>query len=566
VGRRSALVRLSGKGFNLLVIHPSQVVSAVSTAVRNDQVRRVELAWSAAIAAEWAHFVALGVFAYQQGGTSAVGVAGLVRLLPAAALAPFAASLGDRFRRERFLAVIAVVGSGALAASAGGAFVGNRPLVFASAAFVGICTTLVRPALQALLPSLARTPEELVASNGATSIVEGFGTLAGPLVAGVLVSVADVGVVFVVAAGTFLIAAVLFVRVRVEGLIDLMAAVDDRRAWRVVGAGFQAIAHAPRPRLLVGLIATQCFVRGCLNVLIVVAVFRVLHGSAAEVGYLIAAMGIGGLIGALGAMTLERRLAFTLGLALVFWGVPIALIAARPYFAAALILLSIIGAANSVEDVAGFTLLQRTVPDEILTRVLGVVWGLGMGAVALGSIVAPAVVNAFGPRPAFIAVGAILPLLTLATYRGLLEIDRKVTPVPELALLSRVPMFAPLSIAMKERLAANLVPVSVSAGERVIRAGDPGDRFYIVGEGELEIDASDLVATAHTGDYFGEIALIRDVPRTATVTATVDSRLYALHREDFLAAVTGHHAAHAAGHEVAEARLEKIARARALNG
>jgi CRP-like cAMP-binding protein len=163
-------------------------------------------------------------------------------------------------------------------------------------------------------------------------------------------------------------------------------------------------------------------------------------------------------------------------------------------------------------------------------------------------------------------VGAILPLLTLVTYRGLLEIDRKVTPVPELALLSRVPMFAPLSIAMKERLAANLVPVSVSAGERVIRAGDPGDRFYIVGEGELEINASDLVATAHTGDYFGEIALLRDVPRTATVTATVDSRLYALHREDFLAAVTGHHAAHAAGQEVAEARLEKIARARALNG
>jgi len=185
-----------GKGFNLLVIHLGQVVSAVTTAVRNDQVRRVELAWSAAIAAEWAHFVALGVFAYERGGTSAVGVAGLIRLLPAAALAPFAASLGDRFRRERFLAGIAVVGSGALAASAVGAFVGDRLLVFASAAFVGVCATLVRPALQALLPSLARTPEELVASNGTTSIVEGFGTLAGPLFAGVLVSVANAGVVF----------------------------------------------------------------------------------------------------------------------------------------------------------------------------------------------------------------------------------------------------------------------------------------------------------------------------------------------------------------------------------
>jgi len=167
--------------------------------------------------------------------------------------------------------------------------------------------------------------------------------------------------------------------------------------------------------------------------------------------------------------------------------------------------------------------------------------------------------------PFNLPVGAILPLLTLATYRALLEIDRTVAPVPEVALLSRVPMFAPMSIAMKERIAANLVPVSVSAGEPVIRAGDPGDRFYIVGDGELEIDAGDLVATAHKGDYFGEIALLRDVPRTATVTAAVDSQLYALHRDDFLAAVTGHHAAHAAGHEVAKARLEN-ARARALNG
>jgi len=547
------------------VIRAGQVVSAVGTAVRNEQVRRVELAWSAAIAAEWAHFVALGVFAYERGGTSAVGVAGLVRLLPAAVLAPFAASLGDRFRRERFLAAVALVGSGALGASAVGAFVGNRLLVFVCAAIVGICVTLVRPALQALIPSLARTPQELVASNGATSIVEGLGTLAGPLLAGVLVALASVGVVFVVGAAALLLAALLFARVRVEGRIELTSAVESSTTRGMIAAGFQAVLRSSRPRLLVGLIAAQCFVRGCLNVLIVVAVFRVLHGSAAEVGYLVAAIGIGGLIGALGAMTLERRLALTFGCALVFWGIPIALIAPRPVFAAALILLAIVGAANSVEDVAVFTLLQRTVPDEILTRVLGVTWALAMGAVALGSIAAPAVVHALGPRPAFVAVGSILPLLTFATYRRLREIDRTATAGPELELLNRVPMFAPLSIAMKERVAANLIPVSVSAGELVIRAGDRGDRFYIVGEGEVEIDAGDLVTNAREGGYFGEIALLRDVPRTATVTAAVDSQLYALQRDDFLAAVTGHYAAHAAGHKVAEQRLEQTARARAMS-
>jgi MFS family permease len=543
------------------MVRTGQVISALGVAVRNDNVRRVELAWGAAIGAEWAHFVALGVFAYERGGTAAVGVAGLVRLLPAAAVAPFAASLGDRFRRERFLLAMTLVGSGALAASAAASFAGEQVLVFVFAAVVGVSSTLIRPALQALLPSLARTPEELIASNGATSTVESVGTLAGPLFAGVLISFADVGVVFIGGAGMLLAAAALLARVRVEGRISLAAA--DQTARQLIGAGFEAIALAPRPRLLVGLGVAQCFVRGCLNVLIVVAVFDVLSGSAAEVGYLTAAIGVGGLLGALGAMTLgERRLAVSFGLALVFWGLPITLIAPRPYFAAAVFLLAILGAANSVEDVALFTLLQRSVPDDILTRVLGVFWGLAMGAVAIGSIAAPLVVRAVGPRPAFVVVGSILPLLTLATYGRLVEIDGTVAPTPDLELIDRVPMFAPLSLAMKERVAAALVPVAVSAGEFVIRAGDAGDRFFIVGAGELEIDVGGVHTAAHDGDYFGEIALLRDVPRTATVRATVDSQLYALQREGFLATVTGHSAAHAAGQVVADARLARIGQTR----
>jgi len=178
-----------------------------------------------------------------------------------------------------------------------------------------------------------------------------------------------------------------------------------------------------------------------------------------------------------------------------------------------------------------------------------------MGAVAVGSIIAPAVIGLIGLRPAFVAVGSILPLLTLLTYGRLVHIDRTVAPPPELELVDHVPMFAPLSLAGKERVAASLVQVSVAAGELVISAGDVGDRFYIVADGELEIDADGLRSTAHRADYFGEIALLRDVPRTASVKASTDSRLYALQRDDFLAAVTGHAAAHAAGQAVAEERL-----------
>ena len=175
-------------------------------------------------------------------------------------------------------------------------------------------------------------------------------------------------------------------------------------------AGYRTVLGSLRARLVVGLMIAQKFVRGCLNVLIVVTAFRVLDAGPGAVGYMTAAIGIGGLIGALGALTLVgRQLATTFGVALVVWGLPIVLVAPRPYLVLALVLLALVGVANSVEDVAAFTLLQRVVPDALLTRVLGVVWGLAMGALALGSITAPALVRAIGPRPALVAVGAILP-------------------------------------------------------------------------------------------------------------------------------------------------------------
>jgi MFS family permease len=542
-----------------------RIVSALSSVggvLRNEQLRRVELAWGASVAAEWANFVALGVFAYDVGGTVGVGLAGLVRLLPAAVVAPFAAFVGDRFRRERFLVAISAGGCFALAASAAIYFVDrNEYVIFPLASVFGLSSTLLRPALQALLPSLARTPEELIASNGATSTIEGLATLTGPLVAGVLVSTTDAGVVFAVAGAAVLAAALLFARVHVEGRILVAAATPAQSLRRALLAGYATVFRLRKARLVVGLMVAKTFVRGCLNVLIVVTAFRVLHAGAGAVGYMTAAIGVGGLVGAFGALALVgRRLATPFGLALVVWGLPIVLVAPRPYLALALALLALVGAANSVEDVAGFTLLQRVVPDDLLTRVLGVVWGLAMGALALGSIAAPAVVDVIGPRPALVAVGAILPLLTVVTWRGLLSIDRNVAaPAEELAIIERVPMFAPLSIVAKEHMAATLTPVSVAAGDVVIRAGDVGDRFYIVARGDLEVVAPGVHTTAGDGDYFGEIALIRDVPRTATVTALTDSQLYAMDRDDFLAAVTSHSGVRAAGEAVVEQRQARVA-------
>jgi hypothetical protein len=535
-----------------------QVFAALRVTAQNGDIRRAELAWGASVCAEWAHFVALGVFAYNHGGSTAVGVAGLLRLLPAAVIAPFASSLGDRFRRERFLLAVVLLGAAALGLSAVGAALDDRIIVFAAASAVGVCSTLFRPALVALLPSLAKTAAELIAANGATSTIESLGTLLGPLGAGALVAFADTSVVFAASASALLASVVLLARVSVPGHVSGPTGGTGVEVWE----GFKAIGAVPRARLLVGLIAAQTFVRGCLNVLIVVIAYQVLHTGATEVGYLAAAIGAGGLIGALGAVSLRGdRLAPPFAWALVCWGVPIMLIAPLRELAPVIVLLAAIGAANSVVDVAGFTLAQRTVPDAVLTRVLGVLWGLAMGAVALGSFVTPAVLNLIGLRPTLLAVGAILPLLVLVSHRRLLEIDAEVAPASQLGLVERISLFSPLSLVAKERIAAHLFPVDVAAGEVVIRAGEAGDRFYVVGTGEFTIDAGSQLIQAGPGDFFGEIALLHNVPRTATVRADTDALLYALEREDFLAVVTGNSLAHSEADAVAVARVEENAAA-----
>jgi MFS family permease len=526
-------------------------LAAAALACRNENVRRVELAWGTAIGAEWAYFVALGVFAYDAGGASAVGLAGLIRLLPAAVIAPSAASLGDRIRRERLLFAAMLLGALALAGSAVAAFAGSESGVYACAALVGISSTLIRPTLQALLPSLTRTPEELVASNAATATVESVGTLVGPLVAGVLVERASVGAAFAIAAGALGVGVVQILRVHSDGPPAGRAASRGRLAY-----AWRTVAQHPGAPVVVVLMVAQAFVRGCLNVLIVVAAFELLDGGGGTVGALTAAIGAGGVIGAIVSSTFHHhRLARVFAFSLLGWGLPIVLIAPSTELVAALVLLGVVGAANSVEDVSGFTLLQRAIRDDALSGVLGLIWGAAMGAVALGSVATPLLVRELGARSAFVLVGLLLPVLTIAGFRRMRALDDVAAPSRQQLLVDEVPMFVPLSLAAKERLATKLLPLDVPAGETIVRAGDVGDRFYIVDSGTVRIGLGQDEKESGPGDYFGEIALLRDVPRTATVTAATATRLYALERADFLAAVTGHALAEAAAEDVVDARF-----------
>jgi MFS family permease len=516
-------------------------LQAFRAVFQNPNLRRLQLAWAGSIIGHWAYGIALAVFAYDQGGVAAVGLVGLIRMLPAAIAAPFMAALADRYPRERIMLISDVTRLLAMAAAAAVALSeGPAVAVYALGSFEAIMRTAFQPAQSAITPTLARTPQELTAANVTASTIESVGVFLGPAIGGLLLAATSPGVVFAATAVTYAWSALNVARIRADR--PEPSPVQEHLARQALD-GFRLIAVDAKLRLLIGLFAAQTLVAGALNVLIVVTALDLLDLGDAGVGYLNSAIGVGGLLGALAAAALvgRRNLASPFGIGIVLWGVPIALIGLWPEPLPALLLLGLLGVGNTVVDVAGLTLLQRAVPDEILARVFGVLESMAVATIGLGAITAPLLVSAFGARPAMVMTGALLPLVTALFWRRLSAIDAGSEPAEKLELLRSLPLFHPLPPAAAEQLAASLVPVRVAAGEDVFRQGEPGDRFYIVDSGEVVVSVDgEPVNRLGRGGYFGEIALLRDVPRTATVTAETDTNLLALERDEFIAAVTGH--------------------------
>jgi MFS family permease len=532
-------------------------LDAFRAVVTNRGLRRIGLAWAIITTSSWAYVIALLVYAYDQGGAAAVGLVGLIRVLPAFISAPVAGVLGDRYPRNRVMLGVSIARTSFLAAAAAVLVADGPPwLVYALAACVSLSASMVRPMLSALLPQLARTPEELTAANLVLTTIESSGIFLGPALGGVLLAATNPETVFVTAAVAFFVASLLMAG------ISSPAPVEREPEGGIVSeffAGFGLVWRDRTLRLIIGLYGAQTLVAGALNVLIVVAALELLDLGESGVGFLNSAVGIGGLLGALGAFALigSQRLASDFAIGLVLWGIPIALIGIFPEPPAALILLGIVGVGNTIVDVAALTLLQRTVPDEILTRVFGVVQSVFVGTTGLGAIVAPLAIELVGIRWAMIATGALLPLLAALLWRRIHALDAEaLAPIRELELLRSIPLFRPLPATTLEQLASSLIPVKASPGTEVIREGEAGDRFYVIASGEVEVSSEGKpLGTQGPGDHFGEIALLRDVPRTATVRAKSDVDLYALERDEFLSAVTGHAASAQAADAVVSTRL-----------
>jgi len=533
--------------------------NSIASVFANPDLRRLQIASASSVAGEWAYTVAIGVYAYQFGGAAWVGIVGLIRMLPSALSAAFVGMFADRHAKERVLLSVYLIRSLSLAASAVAAFAHLPALVFVLAGVVTVVSAVARPCEWSLRAALAHTPEELAATNVAGSMVEGVAVFVGPALGGLLLAKTSPGVVFIATAQLFLWASLAAARVHTHAVRAPVEQHRGRELAREALAGVAIVARERDPRLLVALFAGQTFTRGALNVIVVVAAIRLLHMGDPGVGYLNSAFGIGNLIGAVAALALvaRRRLAGPAGIGLILWGAPIALVALVPHPAVALILLAIPGFGNAILDVAGLTLMQRITPERLLGRVFGTLEAVVFAGVAIGSVVGAVLISWIGIRGAMIAVGALLPAITAVTFARLRDIDRRAdVPERELQLLRGVPLFAPLPAITLDRLAKRAERIDAPAGTYLIRSGEEGDRFYVVGDGMVRVSANGRPrADIGPGGYFGEIALLRKVPRTADVRATTDVTLYALGSDDFVTAVTGDVMSMHVADEVASERL-----------
>jgi MFS family permease len=526
----------------------------------NTALLRVLAAYLMFILTEYAVWIAMLVYAYSRGGAAVAALVAVAQLAPAAVVAPVVASVADRRSPVVLLAggylAQAVAMAGAAVAIGAGA-----PLVaYAAAVVAATAVVTTRPAQSALIPSLAATPDQLTAANVVAGWLEAAGAAAAGLLAGVLISLAGVGCVFAVCAGLGLVAVLLVAGRGWAGRGGARAAEepDADAAAGGIGEGLRLAAREPRLRLMLALLTADAVVLGALDLLVVILALTVLGRPPGWAGYLEFAFGAGAVLAAtVSAVLVGRRLGGPiLAAALVFSGA-LAAVAFGPDLAGTVALLAVAGAGHCLLGVATRTLLQRSVPPRLIGRIFGVLEGFTMAGLAVGALLVPALVHAGGSRLAVLGVAAVLPLAALAGGRALFRLDAgTAVPVVEIALLRSLPLFAELPAPAIEGLAAALRPVQLSAGTVLIRQGDPGDAYFAIAAGELDaVQDGQFLGRYGRGEGVGEIALLRAVPRTATVTARTAATVYRLDRDLFLTAVTGHAPTRRQADRIAAARL-----------
>ncbi len=526
--------------------------------------RRVLLAYGLYNLVEIASWIAIVMWAYSRGGAPLAGASAVIQLLPSAVLAPMLAGIGDRMSRGTALAVahgaVAVATTLTLLALAADA---PTWLVIAASTTVTTTVAVVRPIHYATLPQLANSADELVSGNALSAAGEQFAFFAGPLIAGVGVQRSGPALVMALAVGASLVGTMLCLRLRlvspdassVDGEGGLGAALDGLRALR---SDWGSLA-------LLLLMTTTFVVGGALDVLGVAYSESVLGEGETGAGLIIGAIGIGGLLGAgiASGVAGRRYLTPPVVVAGLVTGGLLATVSAARDLLPVVGLIALTGVAAAVLMVCSRTLLQRATDDHVLTRVFAVQESASLLGIAVGAAMAPLLIAWFSPAAAFLPLGLLVVLAVIVGATLIPRLDARAVFRPrEMQLLRHVAFFDLLPAYELERLAQRARWLEVRAGDVVIAQGDDGHDFYVVEEGEFSVTVDGELKPHRIGAQgsFGEIALLQDVARTATITALTAGRLVSVSRPDFLAAVTGSSDGVAMAREVASAHMKRDGR------
>jgi MFS family permease len=390
-----------------------------------------------------------------------------------------------------------------------------------------------------LLPWLARTPAQLAAANVAATVSENGAALIGPALAGLVLFVADPITALFVAAGVLVLTFVALTRVDAPRQVSVSRPGSDGR--RALSATRSLLRLGPTGGV-VALVFAQTFTRGALGVLLVLLALDTLGLQDSSVGWLNAAIGLGGLAGAAVGSRVVRvsRLARCMVVGILLWGVGTAALAGAPGLALAMLALTVVGVGNALEDSGLFTLVPRRLGPREAAAGLGAVEVAAVVGIAAGALLSPVLAEALGVREAIAGIGGVLIALVLAYGAPLARLDgEEAGPSPDLELVRGLPAFSVLPVVVLEELAGALTEEHYPTGATVVEEGAPGDRFEVVREGRAAVHVRGVERRVlGPGDGFGEIALLRDVPRTATVTALSDLTTLALERSDFLGALS----------------------------
>jgi CRP-like cAMP-binding protein len=499
----------------------------------------VSVSWLLVNLAEWAYITALAVHEYRLHGALAVGLIG-ARFVPGAVLGLLVLGALTRYKPAPTLRLLAVGRTVAVAAVAG-ALAAHAPfaIVVVLVWIDAVVAAPYRPMQSSILPALAGSPRELSAVAGFVPTMKAFAQAAGALIGSVMLAITGIATIVGAAAAVFLLAAGLVVPAGTETTVPLLD--GDKRTRGAIRAGFKLIARRARPLLFLG--GARSLTRGLWTSLAVVVSIEFLHLGSAGVGYLMAAAGLGAAIAIPLSLQFAGRdhLARPGLVAFALSGFPIFLVGVIATPVPAIILIALWGIAFALADSISNSLIHRVVEARLLAPSIAAIEASKLLLEGIGALLAPALLAIVGIRDALLIVGAPLPVMVALSRAGLLSVDRRARHrTRPIAALRDTPSFRGLTMLSLENIASRLQPSKASEGDEIVRQGEVGDRFYLIDSGRVEVKIDGFrVGVLGAGGSFGERALLRASPRSATVTALAPTTLWQLDGRDFIAAATG---------------------------